>query len=460
MVPFKLLVLLVGALLGISSALDDGCKPLSWFSSSPACPQTVGPPCPRCYTNPYLENKSVDSIQTTLSSVKSKLPGLMSSYESIFPHAEEIEGKTVFSGASGYALVYLKLFRKTGDSRHLSTAGKYVETSLQDIDLEILEDLEEGLTGFQWSHTGVASVAAAYYSALGDMSSCSKYAEIVVKKARENSSKFADIDSGDSGLLGSLAFLRANTKCLGETFSVSMSLAVSILERGVVGDSLVLSWTNPMDDDRWLGTSHGTAGILFEVLHVDGILESTHWRPFLIATLEDLIAHQFDSGNFPSQYFKDDQDELVQWDHGAPGVSMTLFKAGEITGHDIELFDLSQSLFAAAARAQECVWRRGLLTKGLMLCHGISGNVYSMLYAYKATKDPVYLHRALLFTEFVVSNELLSDTQTMRKVEAPMNPNALWSGHFAGTFMLWTDILHGVSGSNASVAMTGFEHDF
>lgn len=45
-----------------------------------------------------------------------------------------------------------------------------------------------------------------------------------------------------------------------------------------------------------------------------------------------------------------------------------------------------QVYLAAAERAGELVWQRGLLRKGPGLCHGISGNAYALARLYKTTK--------------------------------------------------------------------------
>ena len=82
------------------------------------------------------------------------------------------------------------------------------------------------------------------------------------------------------------------------------------------------------------------------------------------ATLDHLVAQQLPSGNFPTEYYNASQDVLVQWDHGAPGVSATLIAAAKAFG--------APEYRAAAERALECTWRRGLLLKGLMNCHGIA----------------------------------------------------------------------------------------
>jgi hypothetical protein len=44
------------------------------------------------------------------------------------------------------------------------------------------------------------------------------------------------------------------------------------------------------------------------------------------------------------------------------------------------------TFLAAARRAGEVVWERGLLKKGPGLCHGVAGNGYALLALYKATQ--------------------------------------------------------------------------
>ena len=71
-----------------------------------------------------------------------------------------------------------------------------------------------------------------------------------------------------------------------------------------------------------------------------------------------------------------------------------------------------QRFLTAARRAGECVWRLGLLHKGPGLCHGISGNAYSLLALYR--DDPaaqrggsaVWLARAGAFAAFMESSIL------------------------------------------------------
>jgi hypothetical protein len=58
----------------------------------------------------------------------------------------------------------------------------------------------------------------------------------------------------------------------------------------------------------------------------------------------------------------------------------------------------------------EVVWARGLLRKGVGLCHGISGNAYVFLYLFRSTRGDDYLHRALAFARFSFSDECAQET--------------------------------------------------
>jgi hypothetical protein len=62
------------------------------------------------------------------------------------------------------------------------------------------------------------------------------------------------------------------------------------------------------------------------------------------------------------------------------------------------------SYLAAALRAGEVVWQRGLLKKGPGLCHGVSGNALALLRLYKATGDSMWLQRAQQYAAFLTSD--------------------------------------------------------
>lgn len=78
---------------------------------------------------------------------------------------------------------------------------------------------------------------------------------------------------------------------------------------------------------------------------------------------------------------------------------MFLFcKAHEALGGD-------PSYWAAAERAGEAVWERGLLTKGPGACHGVSGSAFALLRLHRSAGDEAgrakWLHRAQQFALFM-----------------------------------------------------------
>ena len=94
----------------------------------------------------------------------------------------------------------------------------------------------------------------------------------------------------------------------------------------------------------------------------------------------------------------------------------------------------------AALRAAETTWQFGLLKKGPGLCHGISGNGragrvdrsstrveespsrYSLLAAFKLTRDPKWLHRAAVFAQCLTNADL------RRRSRTPDHPLSLFEG--------------------------------
>lgn len=248
---------------------------------------------------------------------------------------------------------------------------------------------------------------------------------------------YDDFDAGRAGLLYAANFLAKFYGTPGGVITRSsiVKVAQATINRGIKLSSnpdMYLEWASPNDGGRWLGTSHGSAGVLVQLLSVPEMLEEgSQSRDMIVKTLDHIVANQFPSGNFPSEYYEDDEDVLVQWDHGAPGVLGALVKAAKVLKED--------KYFDSAQRAADCVWERGLLYKGLELCHGIVGNTYMQIFMYKYTSDDKYMYRALQFQEFVRSMPELYDVDLMR-YPTP-NPYGFYIGSFESAIMLWSDLL-------------------
>ena len=142
-----------------------------------------------------------------------------------------------------------------------------------------------------------------------------------------------------------------------------------------------LCWT--WHDKVYLGAAHGIAGILYTLLLFVPQLQrisSNRGLDLVLRTVVYLVENfSHPSGNLfssarsrpaRSSHSNPPDDRLVQWCHGAPGVVHLLCLVAE------RFEGRREWCLEQARRACQCVWERGLLRKGVGLCHGISGNAY------------------------------------------------------------------------------------
>ncbi|TBU22338.1 hypothetical protein BD311DRAFT_824624 [Dichomitus squalens] len=155
---------------------------------------------------------------------------------------------------------------------------------------------------------------------------------------------------------------------------------------------------------RYLGAAHGVVGILHPILYAPSDIIKPHWDKIL-ATVQWLLAVQDPLGNWPTKAGRhmpvipggsathaeskhvaideEHDDSLVQWCHGASGFLMffsVLLRRASLSPSACPLPpSLRESIVAAVTRAGELVYTRGLLRKGVGLCHGVGGSVYALL---------------------------------------------------------------------------------
>ena len=134
-------------------------------------------------------------------------------------------------------------------------------------------------------------------------------------------------------------------------------------------------------------------------------------------------------------------DPLVQWCHGAPGFvplfCLALTETEELSNTNRER-ERVRILEHVCRRACDLIWTRGLLRKGVGLCHGISGNAYTFLYMHeylnrnKRRCTGLYLARAVAFAQ--VATERLEEL-----MDVPDHPYSLFEG-VLGLACLYMDI--------------------
>jgi len=153
--------------------------------------------------------------------------------------------------------------------------------------------------------------------------------------------------------------------------TVSAALLAGSASAPTDDDCLRFTWHSKM----YLGYAHGLSGIA-NVLLLAGVTS-----PKIDATvgrLDELAKLQ--RGQMPSSTLKpSSRTELVQWCHGAPGFVALFLNAARADALTLCLDD---------------VWARGLLTKGVGICHGASGAGMCFLAHFRATGDRKSLRRA------------------------------------------------------------------
>jgi len=183
---------------------------------------------------------------------------------------------------------------------------------------------------------------------------------------------------------------------------------------------------------EYLGAGHGLTGILQMILSVPNYFK---YNPGAEAdvrgSVDYLVSLQMDDGNFPCAMdelganSRTQDEELVHWCHGAPGVVYLLAKAHLTWG--------GNAYINSAIQAAECCWKQGLLKKGPGICHGVAGTGYVFLLMYRLTQDKLHLYRATKCAEFLYSPQF----QTARTPDCPLS---LYEG-WAGTACFLTDLL-------------------
>lgn len=294
---------------------------------------------------------------------------------------------SVYTGTSGYSLLYLHLAQRRKDDAYLKKASNILKNALR--------HLKGRRQSFLCGDPGPLALAAVLHHREGD----DDMANDCIARIKRMKEEILNPASGlpDEMLYGRAGYLYSLLLVQRE---VSPSAVDDSLVRGVVtaildsGRSLAQQRKSSVPllyqwhDKDYLGAAHGTAGILFMLMQARKHLTKEELDEVVRPTIDYLASLFFRSGNFPSS-LGSDRDRLVQWCHGAPGAVYLFGKAYQVFGNE--------SYLEEAKRSGECVWERGILRKGYGLCHGTAGNGYALLYLYQITHEPKYLYQAAQF---------------------------------------------------------------
>jgi len=253
---------------------------------------------------------------------------------------------------------------------------------------------------------------------------------------------------GRCGYLHAILFIRKHLSLPSYGQDIALTIIDQVLETGTRNAASVkdendfhnipLLWV--WHGKVYLGACHGISGILYTLLHFLTELEMLSKQRgvdilnILKSTLDKINETQIFSStaNLASSYGSQ-RDELVQWCHGAPGHIFLLLRAHEVFKEDsyLELAKIS---------SQSTIFNRGLLRKGVGLCHGISGNAFAFLSIYRYLRKrndkegaETWLKKACLFADFGI--EKLQELESI-----PDRPYSLFEG-VAGFACLLVDLL-------------------
>ncbi|KAH7316464.1 hypothetical protein B0I35DRAFT_409662 [Stachybotrys elegans] len=273
----------------------------------------------------------------------------------------------LFTGYTGLAYLFLQVSEQHPDLRIFghdarSWAKQYMAGDRGDL---VLEKGNCGLASEKLSYEALRACMT------GQMSDVIKFMSSVPAllgpyPPQEGDPYPSEIAYGRSGMLYLLRLVK-------HWVPNSHAFLESPLER--IADMIIRS-----DDDglgnwewhgkRYFGACHGDIGIITQV-----VLSVPSLAPQLAERVESLLDLQQDDGNWPSSakaLWHGKQATLVQWCHGAPGFIFSLQSLRPYFP------GLQREMDEAIERAQDLVWRHGLLTKEPSLCHGIFGNALSL----------------------------------------------------------------------------------
>ncbi|XP_010918434.1 lanC-like protein GCL2 [Elaeis guineensis] len=298
---------------------------------------------------------------------------------------------TLYTGALGTAFLLFKAYQVTNNRGDLSLCSEIIRAC------DVASQGDPHVT-FICGRAGVCALGAVVAKHAGDEALLNHYLSSF-RGIRMRGKVPNELLYGRVGYLWACCFLN---KHIGE--GTIPTTHMGALAKEIITDGkrlsnrgrcpLMYEWHGK----KYWGAAHGLAGIMHVLMDMD--LKPDE-KEDIKGTLQYMIRNRFPSGNYPSSEGSNN-DRLVHWCHGAPGVSLTLTKASQV-------FQEEQFL-QVAVEAAEVVWNRGLL-KRVGICHGISGNAYVFLSLYRLTGKVEYLYRAKAFACFLLdkANKLIAD---------------------------------------------------
>lgn len=349
-------------------------------------------------------------------------------------------GLYVGAGGIGYAFFSVAECTEFLNIREqcLGKALEYMKVSLEEV--STTSPYDDGIgASFLLGHAGIYAASALVFNALG----CQQETEQCIQNYLEMAKICQPLNffrpGSDELFVGRAGYLCGSlllNKKLGRTVvpsEVTRPLFDAIIESGRLYSQSHQSQSPLMYSyyrTEYLGAGHGLSSILQMLLSFPEHFSKRKDVESLIHQAVDyVLACECSNGNYPPvpREVCHQEDELVHWCHGAPGVVYLLAKA-YLTWKD-------DKYLQAMRRCADLTWQKGLLRKGPGICHGVAGSGYVFLLLYRLTKEDQYLYRAQKFSEFMQTEEFQKGART------PDSPFSLYEG-LAGTVCFYANLLN------------------
>ncbi|XP_050420885.1 lanC-like protein 3 homolog [Adelges cooleyi] len=360
------------------------------------------------YFKNTFSNTTPAVLNTSLDYWRERLHSLI---EYVGQNSAECNDNDLYTGSTGVAYMFLNLAKSDGFK---NDSARFLNKAIEILNLRAAtHSSSKSACQFICGEAGVNAVSAAVYHHFGDEVLATQYLESYKKGA----SICKPIDffkpGGDELFVGRAGYLSGVLwleKIFGKQILANedvIELCSAIVESGRKYSRrtrsmfpLMYSYYNT----EYLGAAHGLCTILQMLISFPQFINNNQSaRHDIKKSIDLLISLQSANGNFacavdelgPRQ--RPERDELVHWCHGAPGVVYLLAKA--------YLVFKEPTYLESCLKCGDLVWEKGLLKKGPGICHGIAGNGYVFLLLYRLTGDTKHLNRALMFGEFMFTDE-------------------------------------------------------
>lgn len=390
-----------------------------------------------------LDDYTNQDIANEISGQKKELMEIVREIASKQSASESAAEGGLYVGLAGISYMALHLSRisqlQEEKSNFILFGLQYLAPALKHADR--CKDSTKERSSFLLGNAGVYAVAAVLYKAAKDKIKASEYAKRYAQGASNCKPLNFLASGGDELFVGRAGYL-FGALWLNKQLD---SQVVSLKDMHEIAQAIVRSGERYATDHgspcplmysyyetEYLGAAHGVSSILQVLIQTPKFLESDPAVEKLVqASVDYLLSLQTKTGNFPcamdelDKRSRSENDELVHWCHGAPGVVYLMAAA--------YLYWKEERYLDSCLKCGELTWKKGLLKKGPGICHGIAGSGYVFLLLYRLTQDPKHWHRAAAFANFMKTDEFYENARR------PDSPYSLYEG-FAGTACFLADL--------------------